>query len=256
MRVSLDHVTISLGGRPFIDDLSLEVEQGSFVAIVGPNGSGKSTLLRAMYQALQPDSGSILIGDTDVSTITPRHAAQLRAVVTQHQTTNDSLLVRDVIATGRHAHQRWFAVESAADREIMRLCLEKCGAAHLLDRRYLTLSGGERQRVLLARALVQDAPVLLLDEPTNHLDVRAQHDLLALLEDVDLTRVVVLHDLDHAVAHADHLFLVHEGRIRASGHPVQVLTSGLTEEVFGCRSAIIEHPLTGRPHLVTAPMGR
>ncbi len=65
--------------------------------------------------------------------------------------------------------------------------------------------------------------------------------------------MVVLHDLDQAVAHADHLVVVHEGRIRAMGHPVEVLDTTLTEEVFGCRSAVVEHPLTGRPHLVTAP---
>ncbi|PPF87551.1 ABC transporter ATP-binding protein [Pseudoclavibacter sp. RFBJ3] len=254
MRVILDHVSISLGGRPFIDDLSLDVADGSFVAIVGPNGSGKSTLLRAMYRALVPDSGRILIGDTDVSTIKPRDAARLRAVVTQHQTSNDSLLVRDVIATGRHAHQSWFTPESSADRSILYDALAKCGAEHLFDRRYATLSGGERQRVLLARAISQEAAVLLLDEPTNHLDVTAQHDLLRLLEKVPLTRVVVLHDLNHAVAHADHVIVVSSGRIHASGPPTEVLSSTLTEEVFDCRSQVIVNPLTGRPLIVTAPL--
>lgn len=254
MKVRLEKLSVSLGGRQFIEHMNLEIAEGSFTAIVGPNGSGKSTVLRAMYRALKPDSGRVLMGDTDVARIRPREAARLRAVVTQHQTANDALLVRDIVATGRHAHQNWFAPESSADREITRLSLGQCGAEHLVDRQYITLSGGERQRVLLARALSQDAAVLLLDEPTNHLDVTAQQDLLALLDSVTLTRIVVLHDLDHAVAHADHLIVMHEGQIRAEGDPVHILTSELTEEVFGCRSRIIEHPLTGRPLVVTAPL--
>lgn len=254
MRVALEHVGVTLGGRRFIDDLSLVVVEGSFVAIVGPNGSGKSTLLKAMYRALTPDAGRVLIGETDVASVKPREAARLRAVVTQHQTGNESLLVRDVVATGRHAHHSWLTPESQVDRDIMYGALERCGAEHLLDRRFATLSGGERQRVLLARALSQEAAVLLLDEPTNHLDVKSRYDLLALLESVSLTRVVVLHDLDQAVAYADHVIVVHEGRIEASGDPVEVLDAALTRKVFGCRSQVVEHPLTGRPHLVTAPL--
>lgn len=253
MRVRIEDLGVTLGGNRLIDGLSLDIETGAFVAIVGPNGSGKSTLLRAIYRALKPDAGRILIGDKDVSTLKPRDAAKLRAVVTQHQTANDSLLVRDVVATGRHAHHSWLRPESSHDRDMALLALAECGAEHLLDRHYSTLSGGERQRVLLARALTQDAAVLLLDEPTNHLDVTAQLDLLALLDAVTLTRIVVLHDLSHAVAHADTLVVMQDGAIRAVGNPVDVLTSALTEEVFGCRSLLIEHPLTGRPHVVTAP---
>lgn len=253
MKIELDRLTITMSGRPFIADLSLDIRDGSFVAVVGPNGSGKSTLLRAMYRAIRPDSGRVLIGGTDVAALRPRDAALLRAVVTQHQTGNESLLVRDVVATGRHAHQRWLSAESSVDREWIRASLERCGAGHLHDRRYATLSGGERQRVLLARALSQDAQVLLLDEPTNHLDVAAQHDLLGLLDAVPLTRVVVLHDLTHAIAHADAIVVVEGGRIRAVGDPVAVLTDDLTRDVFGCRSTVIANPLTGRPHLITAP---
>lgn len=254
MKVELENLSVSLGGNRFINDMDLEIAEGSFTAIVGPNGSGKSTVLRAMYRALKVDSGRVLMGDTDVAKIAPRAAARMRAVVTQHQTANDALLVRDVVATARHSHQNWFSPESAADREIARVSLAQCGAEHLLDRQYITLSGGERQRVLLARALSQDAAVLLLDEPTNHLDVTAQHDLLALLDSVALTRIVVLHDLDHAVAHADCMVVMHNGTIRAVGNPLEVLTTELTEEVFGCRSMVIEHPLTGRPLVVTAPL--
>ena len=253
MNITITGLGLRVGGARFIEGLSLEIVSGSFVAIVGPNGSGKSTLLRAIYRALKPDAGRILIGTSDVWQTVPREAAKLRAVVTQHQTSNDGLLVRDVVATGRHAYQSWHRRETLEDRERVDEALVRCAALHLLDRRYSSLSGGERQRVLLARALTQDAPVLLLDEPTNHLDITAQHDLLDLLESVALTRVVVLHDLDHAVAHANRVIVMQRGRVRADGPPSDTLTPDLTREVFHVDSRIVEHPITGRPHLVTAP---
>lgn len=252
MKLSIDELQVSVGGRPFIEQLSLDIEPGAFVAIVGPNGSGKSTLLRALYRALKPDTGQIIIGTTDVWEASPREAAKLRAVVTQHQTNNDGLRVSDIVATGRHVHQPWFRGESVRDRDVIESALQRCRAAHLSDRRYSTLSGGERQRVLLARALAQDAPVLLLDEPTNHLDVTAQHELLELLAAVELTRIIVLHDLDHAVAHADRIIVMKDGRVHADGPPAQTLTPSLTNDVFHVDSRIIDHPITGRPHIVTA----
>jgi iron complex transport system ATP-binding protein len=107
--------------------------------------------------------------------------------------------------------------------------------------------------VLVARALAQQTPVLLLDEPTNHLDIGAQHDLLELVRSLGLTTVAALHDLDHATAYCDQLVLLHDGRVVTSGEPADVLTVDRVAEVFGVRSTIVVHPITGRPHFVTAP---
>ena len=121
------------------------------------------------------------------------------------------------------------------------------------NRVFASLSGGERQRVLVARALTQQAPVLLLDEPTNHLDIGSQHDLLELVRDLGLTTIAALHDLDHATAYCDNLVLLDTGTVIAAGDPATVLTEDRVSEVFGVHSAIVSHPLTGRPHFVTAP---
>ncbi len=254
MRIRVDGVSVRLGSVPVLDSVSLDVPAGALVGIVGPNGSGKSTLLRTVYRALRPASGAVLLGEVDVWERPARDTALLRSVVPQQQDAAPALLVRDVVATGRHPHRRWFERETGSDRDAVQESLERCGASRLADRAYPTLSGGERQRVLLARALAQQAPVVLLDEPTNHLDPRAQLDLLDLLAELPLTRVVVLHDLDHAVGRADLLVVLDGGRVAAAGDPEAVLTPALAEAVFGIRLELVRHPITGRPHAVTASL--
>jgi len=95
------------------------------------------------------------------------------------------------------------------------------GARDLADRSFGTLSGGEKQRVLIARTLAQEADHLLLDEPTNHLDIRYLHDVLGLVRTLDVTTVVVLHDLNLAARYCDHLVLLDRGTVAAAGRPTR-----------------------------------
>lgn len=252
MRIQLTDISIKLGQTPIVHDVDLDVPARAFLAIVGPNGSGKTTLLRAIYQAVRPTSGAIHIDGRDLLRMPTRDAARLRAVVPQFQDGEVGLSALEVVSTGRHAHSPWWAIQRSDDQDAALQALQRTGASALADRAFGTLSGGERQRVLLARALAQQASTLLLDEPTNHLDARAQLDLLALLSALELTRVAVLHDLDHALAYADRIAVMHDGRLIATGRPEEVLTDALTRRVFGVRSQIMRHPMTGRPHLLTA----
>jgi len=250
VRVRVRDVTASFGRTEVLRGVDLDVPDGSMTAIVGPNGSGKSTLLRVIYGGLRPGRGTVHIGDTNVLAAAPRRVAALRGVVPQQQPAAGGLRVADVVATSRQ--HRWYERETAADVDAIAAAMERCGAAHLLGRQFDSLSGGERQRVLLARALAQRAPVLLLDEPTNHLDPGAQLELLAIVRSLAATRIIVLHDLDHALTHADRVAVLHEGRVLASGGPEQALAPGTVRAAFGLRSAIEPHPLTGRPHLTCA----
>lgn len=202
MKVTCSDVSAVLGRRTVLSGISLEVPTGSLTAIVGPNGSGKSTLLRVLYRAVRPTRGSAVIGETDVWRAGPRTAARLRAVVPQHQPSQSGLRVREVVELGRYAHLRWFDRTRRDDRKAVDQALSRVGITGLAERPIGALSGGERQRVLLARALVQQAPVLLLDEPTEHLDRDAAAPLLRglLTPDglfgADRTVVVATHHLD------------------------------------------------------------
>jgi iron complex transport system ATP-binding protein len=256
MRIDVAGLTVTIDGNRILAGADLAAEPGTVTALVGPNGSGKSTLLRCVYRALRPTSGAVHIGSADVWRSSARAAGRRTAVVTQDHDLDNDFSVEETVAMGRLPHKGLLARDNATDHEIVHSALSRVGMSWAAHRVFARLSGGERQRVLVARALAQRTPVLLLDEPTNHLDIGAQLDLLDLVRGLGLTTVAALHDLDHATAHCDRLVLLHNGRVVTTGEPAEVLTAERVAEVFGVRSAIVSHPITGRPHFVTAPAVR
>lgn len=251
MRVEIDGVCVSIDSVPIVTDATLRVEVGEMVAVVGPNGSGKSTLLRAVYRALRPAAGAVLVGGDDVWRLSARQSARRTAVVAQRTAPDVDLTAFEVVETGRLPHQGLVGSPLAGsqrvrDAVIAEECLAAVGMTDVAGRPFATLSGGEQQRVLIARALAQQPGLLVVDEPTNHLDVRYQHEVLALLRSLGVTTVAALHDLALAAAYCDRVALVHRGRLVAYGAPADVLTAGRVTEVFEIPTAVIEHPETGQ----------
>lgn len=250
MKITLRDLCVVIDGQSLLDQVNLDIQPGTLTAVVGPNGAGKSTLLRTLYGRVRPSRGTIQIGDHDLADLRPRQAARLRAVVPQHHGLAVAQTAAEVVLTGRYSHSG--ARPRVQDRQVAQRALERVGGDHLSRRMFRTLSGGERQRVLIARALSQEAPVILLDEPTNHLDPQASHDVLGLLRTLDGTRIVVLHDLNHALTHADSVVVLAGGRVEIHGAPHRALSRETLAAVFDVRSQVIQNPLTGSPHLVTA----
>ena len=241
MKVQVQQVTVSIGGKPILHDVDLEVHPGEFVGLIGPNGSGKSTLLRTIYRSIRPSAGVVLLGDQEVWSMSARTAAQHTAAVLQNSPTPPGLTVREVAELGRTPHHGMFGRTSAADQEIVDSALERTGMADHTERIYGSLSGGERQRVLLARALAQEPKLLVLDEPTNHLDIRARFELLELVHTLGVTTLAVLHDLDLAARSCDRLVVLDQGRVVASGPVLDALTPEVLSAVFGVTAATERH---------------
>ncbi|WNO70910.1 ABC transporter ATP-binding protein [Streptomyces sp. AM8-1-1] len=250
MDLTLDGLSVVTDGRSLVRDLSLRVDSGRVVGLVGPNGSGKSTALRCVYRALRPSSGTVWVGDDDLSRLAMRHSAQTVAAMTQDGAVDLDFTVEELVALGRTPHLQGNQALGRRERELCERAMERLDIRHLARRGVLTLSGGERQRVLLARALVQEPKILVLDEPTNHLDVRHQVQLLSLLRGSGLTVLIVLHDLNLASAACDHIGVLSDGRLVTAGSPAHVLTPELVDEVFGVEADVVPHPLTGAPQLL------
>ncbi len=254
MRLRLEQVSVWLDDHQALRAVDVTVPSGAFVSLVGPNGSGKSTLIRAAYRALRPRTGSVLVGEADVWSLSARESARRSAVVHQHEAEPAELTVEDIVAMGRTPHKSLFAPDRPADRAICAAALARVGLSDRRERTLGTLSGGERQRVLIARALAQQSPLLLLDEPTNHLDIRHQFELLALVRSLRLTTLAAVHDLNLAAQFSDYVYLLRAGAVVAAGPPAEALTPARIREVFGVDAHVTTHPVTGRPYLLLSPL--
>lgn len=232
-------LSVQLGGRWILQDVSIDVPPGAFVGIIGPNGSGKSTLLRCLYRVLRPTKGAVLLDGFPLESFTVRESAKKLAVVAQHHDAAFDFLVRDVVLMGRSPHKRLLEKDGDDDLRMIRESLALVGLEGFEDRSFSTLSGGEQQRVILARALAQQTPCLLLDEPTNHLDIRYQLQLMHLVRHLDKTVVMAVHDLQLAALYCDMLVAISNGRIAGAGRPEELLNPPFLLDIYGVRSDIV-----------------
>ncbi|MFC7549525.1 ABC transporter ATP-binding protein [Plantactinospora sp. GCM10030261] len=248
MKLDVDNVSVALGRRRVLDQVSLTVRPGHFTALIGPNGSGKSTLLRTIYRAQRPDSGSVRLDGRDLWRMPAVEAARHTGVLTQEQHSGFEFTVADTVAMGRTPHLGFLDRFTATDRSAVAEALHRTGLTDFAARRMGDLSGGERQRVLLARALAQQPRLLVLDEPTNHLDIRHQLELLALIRQQRLTVIAALHSLDIAAAYADTVVMLNAGLAISVGAPGEVLTTATIRDVFGVDATVHQDPDDpGRP---------
>ena len=223
-----------------VHGVSVRLRAGAVTALIGPNGSGKSTVLRSLARLQPVQQGRVTVGADDAAPLSAKDFARRVTLLSQSRPHPSGLSVRDVVAFGRHPHRSRFAGFSATDLAAIDRALTVTGVAPMADRSVDELSGGELQRVWLATCLAQDTDVVLLDEPTNHLDLRYQVETLDLVRDLadrhGTALGVVLHDLNHAASVADEVVLLHQGRVRAVGAPVDVLTGSTSPRSTGSRS--------------------
>jgi ferric hydroxamate transport system ATP-binding protein len=251
-------LTLGYGGRTVVHGASVALHRGAVTALVGPNGSGKSTLLRSLARLHRPQVGSVALdADDDAFALHPKEFARRVTLLSQSRPTPGGVRVKDVVSYGRHPYRSRFGAGDAEGPGIVDRAMRLTGVTDMAERPVDELSGGELQRVWLATCFAQDTGVVLLDEPTTFLDLRYQVETLDLMRDLadghGVAVGVVLHDLDQAAAVADHVVLLSEGVVRATGDPAEVLTSELLTEVYGLRIDVHVDP-DGRVR--TQPVGR
>ncbi|TAL57588.1 MAG: ABC transporter ATP-binding protein, partial [Legionella sp.] len=209
--LELDAVDVALDDRPVLRQVSLSVAAGERVVIAGPSGSGKSTLLRVVAGLAPLSAGRLRLDGRDIGATAP--GARDVAMMFQSYALFPHLSVLDNLCFGLTA--RGMAKEDARDRA--RTAAATLDLTPLLDRRPRELSGGERQRVALTRALLREPKALLLDEPLSSLDtqlrVRARAEILKAHAASRAAMLLVTHDQGEAMALADRLGVLHEGRL-------------------------------------------
>jgi spermidine/putrescine transport system ATP-binding protein len=212
-----------------VDDLSLDVESGSFFALLGPSGCGKTTTLRMIGGFEQPTEGHILLGDREVSGL-PAYKRDVNTVF-QSYALFPHLSVFENVAFGlRRRSVRGDTLRGQVEEMLKIVGLEGMGR-----RKPRQLSGGQQQRVALARALVNKPQVLLLDEPLGALDLKLrkqmQLELKAIQHDVGITFIHVTHDQEEAMTMADRIAVMNSGRIEQLGTPTELYETPATAYV-------------------------
>ncbi|HEX8977434.1 MAG TPA: TOBE-like domain-containing protein [Solirubrobacteraceae bacterium] len=231
MTIEIDTIAKQFGAFTALQDVSLEVPEGSLTALLGPSGSGKSTLLRIIAGLETPDTGSVLINGDDVSHVPP----QKRGIgfVFQHYAAFTHMTVRDNVAFGLRIRKR----PKAEVRERVDELLGLVGLAKWSEQRPSQLSGGQRQRMALARALAVAPKVLLLDEPFGALDATVRAELRSWLrrlhDEQHVTTVLVTHDQEEAMEVADRIAVMSAGRIEQVGPPRELYDRPASDFVMG-----------------------
>jgi sulfate/thiosulfate transport system ATP-binding protein len=228
--IEVRNVSKRFGSFTALDDVSLEIPDGSLTAVLGPSGSGKSTLLRIVAGLERPDSGEIRLSGEDATRLAP----QRRNVgfVFQHYAAFKHMTVRDNVGFALSIRKR----PKAEIRERVDELLDLVQLSGFADRYPSKLSGGQRQRMALARALAAKPSVLLLDEPFGALDARVRAELRDWLrrlhEEVQVTTVFVTHDQEEAMEVADRVAVFDHGRLEQVGAPAELYDNPASEFVL------------------------
>ena len=233
--IKAQNISVSINEKEIVHGISLDIPEGKVTAIIGPNGCGKSTTLKALSRIL-PYKGSVTFKGQEMSTLSQREFAKSLAILTQSPQAPSDLTVNDLVEMGRFPHRGFLGRAGKDDKEHVEWALEQTGVKEMRYRLLNTLSGGERQRAWIAMALAQRPEVLLLDEPTTYLDICHQLEIMQLItrlnQELGLTVVMVVHDLNHAIMYADHVVVVKAGQLVTSGAPREIITADLLAEVF------------------------
>jgi ABC-type Mn2+/Zn2+ transport system ATPase subunit len=227
---SIRGLVAGYGGPPVLTDVSFDVQAGDRIAILGPNGGGKTTLFRALIGELEPLRGTIEL-DSKIAIVAQTERSRLDFPVT----------ALDVVTMGTVASLPWFRRPGRAERDAAREALAAVGLAELQNRSFGDLSGGQRQRVLVARALVQDAPVVLLDEPFAGVDRTSEEAIMRILDELRAEGRVLLiatHDVEQA-RRWDRVLCVAGAQI-AYGPPAETLTNAVLEGTYGEEIVVLD----------------
>ena len=241
--IKIKNVSHHINHTPILNQINLTVPSGGITALIGANGAGKSTLF-SLIARLQPlQQGEIWLDDESIATTPSAQIAKKLAILTQDNVIHSRITVRDLLLFGRYPHNQGKVTDS--DRQIVDEALVQFGLTDFADRFLSELSGGQRQRALIAMTFCRQTDYVLLDEPLNNLDMYHARELMRLLrkltDELSLTTLMVVHDINMAAAYADTIVAMKNGEVMMVGAPHDIITGDNLLKIFNLEAEVIEH---------------
>ena len=235
--IKLEHVDVSFQGKPVLSDITFSILQESFTGIIGPNGAGKTTLLRLITGLLLPDRGVVTVFGKNPARL-PGTDRKIGYVPQKMQFDRRfPVNAMDVVTMGKVIKNGFFTIPGPGDKKLIAETMARVNVLGLRDRPIGELSGGQQQLVFLARALVSKPKLLILDEPTTGLDPSAQNRFYSLVKELraemDLTVLVVSHDLAAMTANAEQLICINK-TMHMHGSPSEVMERLFSGSLYRC----------------------
>ncbi len=241
--IALTNITFAYGAQPILNDISLEIPQGTFAALLGPNGAGKSTLFKIISGYFKPQQGEVLVCNKKVHSLGDKQRSRIVTYLAPDSRSSFEFTVEEAVMMGRLPYSNSVISESPSDRQAAEEAMLLTQIIHLRNRTVTSLSSGERQRVQIARAICQDPAVFLLDEPTAHLDMSFELELMGLVKNLvreqNRTVFAIFHDVNLALRYASVLLFMKEGKLLHSVGPDE-MSPEIIQEVYGVNSHILE----------------
>ena len=246
--IKIDDLTVKIGNRAILNDITLDIPHGHWTCLVGPNGAGKTTLLKVLL-GVREYSGSLQDNGVEVY----RNHKRNVAFVPQHPEIPTGMTVAEYVALGRSKIEGW-GNESPESRAFIEEVLIQTQLYGMHQRHVAQLSGGEMQRALIARALAQEPELILLDEPTSALDLHHQISVLnniEILKTRGVTVISTMHDITLAAMYAERIVVMHDGKVLLNGAASDVIHSSELRIAFDNRINVYTLD-SGRPVIVAS----
>lgn len=251
MSLRISNLNFYYGNKKILNSINLDFFPGEISIIAGPNGSGKTSLIKNIVSEVQIKKKTIFIDNKDITNFSITKRSQLMSYVPQYSSKEFDFTVFEIVEMGRYVYKKEWNKQK--DLMYIKNALKITNTYILKDRSITTLSGGEIQRVMLARALAGDPKYLILDEPSSNLDISHNLEIMKLIrkitKELNITTIIVLHDLNTMLHFADKVALIKNGSIFITGDTKKVLTPANLNYIYDVETQIIKDN-TGTRHIV------
>ncbi len=233
--LSVCNLTVSIGDRTILHEISFSVSQNENITVLGPNGAGKTTLLKAIASTIG-FKGDITLNGKKISLMSPYTRASKLGVVAQHPDIDADFTVKTFMELSRYPYKKPWERLTSADRSIIEESLQLTGCTDFMDRQICSLSGGERQKVFIAAAIAQDTPIILFDEPLSHLDPVQRNKMSKLISVISSERkktvITVTHEINEAIQNSSRIIVIDKGKIAFDGSCGDTSLKKVLDKVF------------------------